>query len=69
MSHWVKKLTLVSVLVALLPATIVCDVPGLDEVFDELDFYVYDDGCHYDDCCDDCWSRCDDWFFDFDCWW
>ncbi len=75
MSPFIKKWTLLTSLLALLPATIVCDVPGLDGVLHAFDRDVYYDG----HCCDyydddhhhhDCWSGCDDeWSFDFDWWW
>jgi len=62
-----KLWALAAILMVLMPVTIVCDVPGLDE------FVEYVDVCYYDDC--DChhgsWYDCDDdeWFFDFDWWW
>ena len=69
MSHTVKRWVLAATLVVLMPVTIVCDLPALDEVYAAFNFEVYDD-----DCCghrhDDCWFDCDDdWSFDFDWWW
>lgn len=64
-----KIWTLLATLAMLMPVTIVCDVPALDDVFDDLDFEVYyDDDYHGHH--SDCWFRCDDeWFFDLDWWW
>ena len=75
MFHSARKWTLLTALLVMVPVTIVCDVPGLDGVFEALDVEMYHDDCcydryYYDDYRHDCWFACDDeWFFDFDWRW
>jgi hypothetical protein len=69
MSHTVKRWVLAVTLLVLMPVTIVCDLPAVDEIYDAFDIEVYDDDCR-GHCHDDCWFDCDDeWSFDFDWWW
>jgi hypothetical protein len=57
---------LLSTLAVLVPVTIVCEVPELDDYEFEV-YYDYGYYHHHDDCW---WYDCDDeWFFDFDWWW
>jgi hypothetical protein len=70
MSRSAGKWMLLATLTAVMPVTLVCEVPELDYLLDRYEFEVYYD---YDQQYDDhhgCWFDCDDdWSFDFDWWW